>query len=657
MRYKFTIILLLLNLIAFSAIVFLNQQAKRSASSGSGLSGQIGREIIEADRIELRSRNLPAARILTRNGATWSITEPMQWPANYFAVNRILNQLQFLEEDASFSVDEIEKTGQSLADYGLEDPLVELKIAEGDQTLTLRIGTLTEIGNNVYILGPDQQNIFVVDRQVIDGLLVDLGDLRTREIFDIPVFEVDALSLQLESDTDGVAGTLKVRLVRNQRNGWSFEAPLAAEADPTLVSNTINTLTSAKVVRFIEPTSVDPLLTGLDTPLMRVTLHGNKRRQTILIGNPDSAAKDRSAYFAKLEDNPTVFSIQAKAFDELRQAQEALRERNFMQFNPEGLSSINIAENDRQIRLQKLETGHWQVIESTSNTATDIRPLRADPTVIAELIQSLKTLRASAFTVDTPTPSDLERLGFSQPRRSVELTDDKQNKRILYLAHPDDENDKLYARTKEADFIYEIERRPTLSLLPLNALHYRNRTLETLPEAARITAIKLERIDSGEVLFEAQKESAADSWLKVLADQPETERYAALSLIESIRQPQVKTYLKDRYTESYAIDPDQELPWTYRLSAELSLPGGDTPRQDSRSYVFSKRLSGSMQIGGSLLHEAIFELPQATVDALYAFTETMELPPELSDAPVPAPAEINPVPQPTPTPATTATNQ
>lgn len=656
MRYKFTVILLLLNLIAFSTIVFLNQQAKHNDSSSSGLSGQIGREIIEADRIELRSKNLPTARILTRNGATWSITEPMQWPANYFAVNRILNQLQFLEEDASFSVDEIEKTGQSLADYGLEDPLVELKIAEGDNTLTLRIGTLTEIGNNVYILGPDQQKIFVVDRQVIDGLLVDLGDLRTREIFDIPVFEVNALSLQLESGTDEAAGTLKVRLVRNQQ-GWSFEAPLAAEADPTLVSNTINTLTAAKAVRFIEPASVDPLLTGLDAPLMRVTLHGNKRRQTILIGKPDSASKDRGAYFAKLEDNPTIFSIQAKAFDELRQAQEALRERNFMQFDPERLSSINIAENDRQIRLQKLETGHWQVIESTPGAAADIRPRRADPKVIAELIQSLQTLRASAFTVDTPAPSDLERLGFSQPRRSVELTDDKQNKSILYLAHPEDENEKLYARTKQADFIYEIERRPTLRLLPLNTLHYRNRTLETLPEAASITAIKLERIESGEVLFEAQKQSVADNWLKILADLPDAKRYAALSLIESIRQPEVNSYLKDGYVESYSIEPDQALPWAYRLSAEISLPGGDTPRRDSRNYVYSQRLSGSMQIGGSALHEAIFEVPQATLDALYVFTDTMQLPPELTDSPVSTPTEINPVLQATPTPATTATNQ
>ena len=117
----------------------------------------------------------------------------MQWSANYFAINRILNQLQFLEEEASFPIDDIEKTGQSLADYGLENPLLRIVITAGEESISLSIGTLTEVGNNVYLLGPDEREIFVVNRQVIDGLLVDLNDLRTREIFDIPVFEVDAL--------------------------------------------------------------------------------------------------------------------------------------------------------------------------------------------------------------------------------------------------------------------------------------------------------------------------------------------------------------------------------------------------------------------------------------------------------------------------------
>ena len=132
MRFKFTIFLLALNAISFGLITYLNHKAGQIDSSISGLSGQIGRELIDADRIELHGRGIETPRILRRKGSTWYLLEPMQWSANYFAINRILNQLQFLEEEASFPVDDIEKTGQSLADYGLENPLLRIVIAEGE---------------------------------------------------------------------------------------------------------------------------------------------------------------------------------------------------------------------------------------------------------------------------------------------------------------------------------------------------------------------------------------------------------------------------------------------------------------------------------------------------------------------------------------------
>ncbi len=650
MRFKFTVFLLALNIIAFGLILFLSKHSERADAEMGGLSGQIGREVVEADRIELQGQGLETPRVLKRTGSTWNITEPMQWSANYFAINRILNQLQFLEEEASFSVDEIEKTGQTLADYGLDKPLIELTIAEGDDAITLRIGTLTEIGNNVYLLGPNGQDIFVVNRQVIDGLLVDLGDLRTREIFDIPVFEVEALSLQIKSPASVGNGDLKVRLARTN-TGWNFEAPLAAVADPALVSNTINTLTSAKVGRFIEQEAIDPILQGLENPFMRVTLQGNKRRQTILIGNKDISARGEATYFAKLENNPTVFTVLAKPFDELREAQEALRERNFMDFNPATLTSINISEGTRQIRLQKLETGNWQVIESSSGT--DIQPHRADPEVMTRLIRELKNLRASGFAVDAPSPADLERLGFNQPRRTVTLSSSDLEDCTLLLAHPDAENEKLYARNNRAEYVYEVERRPTLRMLPLNALYYRSRDLETLPEAAVITSLKLENIVTGETIFEHSIGNDSTLWPNALADVPEKKRQAILTLLDSVRKLRVKTYLKDGYTEAYALDSEKLIPWTYRLSAELSLPGGETARSDSRSYVFTERLSGTVQIGASKLHDTIFEIPQTTLDALYELTDTMELPPEMKDEPVPQPTGIEPVPEPAPT--TTAT--
>ena len=446
MRFKFTIFLLALNVISFGLIAYLNHQARQIEPSTGGLSGQIGRELIDADRIELHGRGIETPRILEREGSTWYLLEPMQWSANYFAINRILNQLQFLEEEASFPVDDIEKTGQSLADYGLENPLLRIVIADGEESISVSIGTLTEIGNNVYLLGPDEREIFVVDRQVIDGLLVDLNDLRTREIFDIPVFEVDALGLQIRSENTADGSSLKVRLARNN-DAWSFEAPLAAKADPTLVDNTINTLTAAKVGRFIETEQTNLILQGLENPFMQVTIHGNKRRQSLIVGNLDPNSQGAPQYFAKLENNPAIFTVLARPFDILREAQEALRERNFMNFDPSKLTTINISENGRKIRLQKLETGEndWQVLES--NGENEIQPYRADPAIMDSLLKNLSTLRASGFTADAPTASDNENFGFNNPRRVVTLSFSVGDPLTLMLAHPEGREDVLYAKT------------------------------------------------------------------------------------------------------------------------------------------------------------------------------------------------------------------
>jgi hypothetical protein len=645
MRFKFTVFLLALNIITFGLIAYLNHQAKQIEPTTGGLSGQIGRELIDADRIELHGRGIDAPRILERKGSTWSIIEPMEWSANYFAINRILNQLQFLEEEASFSVDEIGMTGQVLADYGLEDPLLKLTIAQGEQTISLSIGTLTEIGNNVYLLGPDGREIFVVNRQVIDGLLVDLSDLRTRQIFDIPVFEVDALGLQIRSASTADGSSLKVRLARNN-GAWSFEAPLAAKADPGLVDKTINTLTAAKVGRFVEDPDADPILQGLESPFMQVTIHGNKRRQTLIIGNLDPAATGAPQYFAKLEDNPAVFTVLARPFDALREAQEALRERNFINFDATRLSGINISEDGRKIRLQKLETGDWQVLESKG--ADEIQPRRADPAIMARLIEDLSTLRASGFAVDAPTTSDNERLGFNQPRRIVTLSFVEGDPLTLTLAHPEEDNEALFAKTNQADFVYQVERRATLSMIPLNTPYYRNRTLDTLPTAARISALQLTNLLTGEAILDLQLPAGSTGWITYLLENEQDADGHIRTLLETVRTFTVKSYLLDRYADAYPVDAEKDIPWAFKLSANLQLPGGETDRIETREYVFTERLSGTVQVGGSPLHDTIFEIPQTLLDALYELTEDMVPPPEATEQEVPTPAIIEPVAEPAP---------
>jgi hypothetical protein len=292
------------------------------------------------------------------------------------------------------------------------------------------------------------------------------------------------------------------------------------------------------------------------------------------------------------------------------------------------------------------------VIESTAET--DIQPRRADAEIIAKLIADLKNLRASSFAVDSPTPTDLDRLGFNTPRRSIKLSlGDEQT--TLRLAHPESEEEKLYARSDKAEYIYTVDRRSTLQTIPLDAAYYRKRTLETLPEAAKIKSIQLENLLTGQIIFSQTLKDQDLTWLEALSDTAEVEQEAVLTLLDAIRQFKVKTYLVDGYQDAYSLGSETTQPWLYRLSAEILLPGDETDRSDTRSYVFAKRFSGTVQVGASSLHNVIFEIPQITLDALYTLTDDMQPPPEASNQPIPEQAPITSVPEPVPTSAVDTT--
>ncbi len=638
MSLKFTLILLALNILAFGLIAYLNNQGKENTTEGGTLSMQFGRELMDAERIELHGSGLEIPLVLERKGSTWQLIEPMKWSANYFAINRILNQLQFLEEEASFLVDEIQNTGQSLADYGLQNPLLKLTIVDRDENVSLSVGTLTEIGDNVYLLGPSERRIFVVSRQVVDGLITDLNDLRAREIFNIPVFEVGALGLQIRSKSSADGSSLKVRLARNNGD-WSFEAPVIAKADHALVDNTINVLTTAKVGRFLEKDEYDSVLLGLETPLMHVTVHGNKRRQTLIIGNLDTQAQGSPEYFAKLERNPTIFTVTAEPFNALLEAQKGLRERDFIKFDRSKVSAINISRNGQKIRLQKLESSDedWQVLESKDDE--EIRPHRADPVIMDLLLNDLTNLRASSFAIDAPTSNEDVSLGFNRPVRTVSLSFAEGEPITLTLAHPEGDKETLYAKTNQAKFIYEVERQLTLSMIPLEAHHYRNRTLDKLPAAALVSSVELVDLNNDQRLINL-KLPANTNWITYLSEEESDRSSAILEVLNSIANYKVNNYLLDSFTEIYSEDMDQIYPWVFHLIATIQLPGGESDRTETREYFFSKRISGTRQIGGSKKKDVVFEISQTLIDALYELTDGMTLPPEATGQPVTNPAYI-----------------
>lgn len=608
MRFKLTVILVLLNIALFGVIFYMDKEAASEHRFAMEHRLVLAPGLVqEADSLRIEGSQLQQKWVMTRRADEWFLTEPVQWPANYFAVNRILNQLKFLEWETRFSVDEIKKSGRSLADYGLDEPKAILTIRRAEKETLISIGESTQIGNRLYILSPDQTEVYVINRELLDSISIDLEELRSQKIFDIPLFEVRSISMQKSTNQRNPA----MRLTRGQ-DGWKFEAPIQIAADSQRVEAVINNLNGLSVISFYSP---DPAAQGLNNPSIRLTIEGNNRREMILLGNSVPLESGPLQYYAKLADSPTVFTVPAAPFDTLWETQENLRDKNFLSFDPRELTAIEISLADLNVTLQKLETGAWRVLQMKAGGGLDT--WTADPKVTVNVIKELAEVEAQRFVSNAPSASDLKDYGLVEPQRRIILRTDTE--KTLLLGDIDVNENLIYAKLDAEPFVYKVET-SLLHLLKVNALHYRHRVLEEQPRAARIQTILLRNLEEDNTLLELSIEPNSETWTDVLKDRPEEEREAVLSLVENLRRFEVKDYLRNTFSDAFNLDTGKALPWKFKLTAEINLPGGSEAQVLTRTYFFTERVGGTTQFGGSPHHKVVFTVNQKLLDALFTLT-------------------------------------
>ncbi len=480
MRTKVTLVLLFLNVALFFFIFAFVRKWQTDVLWEESRRRVLGPEAAAIQSLDITGGRLAEPVRLEKRADGWILTKPIEWPANSHAVSRMLNELMFLEHETSFLVKDLAKSGLSLADYGLDRPQLTLTFTAGvagsgtpSTTTTLQIGDTTKVGNRLYVLSPDGQRIHVVGRSLADSLALTLDQLRADTVFNIPLFEVRSFNLQTAASAN-----LRIRL-RREGPAWLFEAPILARADRTKVELAINGLDALRARSFVDPAAVGADQTGLANPAYRVTLEGNGRRETLLLGNalapaaaeakpatpetkppapeikppapaapearppaattpdtkPAAAAPDEPAaepatnYYAKMEDRAPVFTVAVSdaLFAVLRNAQDQLRDRHLLSFDSRTLTSITLTTpNQPELTLQRLETGQqpldtdpWQIVTRTANQAPQTQP--ADLAHVRRLIERLYLLQAEEFLRDAPQAIELENWGFNRPERQITL--------------------------------------------------------------------------------------------------------------------------------------------------------------------------------------------------------------------------------------------
>jgi hypothetical protein len=653
MRTKVTLVLIFLNVALFFFIFKFERHWRTEAASLEARRRVLGAETADIRSIVVTSSAPNGSyRLDRKDRENWSLTSPLDWPANPHAINSIINELRLLEHETSFPTSGLSKIGQSLADYGLEKPKLTIAFTSGDPTggplppTILRIGDTSPDGSRLYVLSPNGDVIHVVPRSLVDRLAIPLDQLRADTVVTIPVFEARSLRVEASNADQARAGTGSVR-VRVRRDGprWTFDTPITARASKPAVELAINQLNG------LHPKSFNPVAPAVlpsAAPALRVALEGNNRYETLFIGepvpgNPAAPAKPtpgEAEYYAQLENRAVLFTVVVPddLIDKLRNAPEKLRETQILDFDRQAVTSITLAApvqaNATPVVLQRLEAttntpdgAAWQIVRR-GDGAQGLQTTPADRAAVKRLLDQLTQLSATAFVSDNPSSADLENWGFNRPEREITLTlaaaapiasavtpgpTPVTANSTLVLQLGKDASQKLFARVgtpaEPGRSIYAV----TLDLpneLPIEPIAWRDRTVALVPPNARITALKVTEFPARRTVFdttfEANGQPAAGT----------RQADAAQKLAKLLPALHARRFRPEAFGSEEHI-------WRYQLDVTFALPAGATAaeRTETKALLLSERLGGNEQLAGSKELDLLFDLDQAFIDTFFPLAD------------------------------------
>lgn len=487
-----TTILLLANLAAF-ALVWRATSIHRAPTAER-------LQLFPSEPVKLSVTDGDANLAVERKDGLWRVTQPFEWQANVWAVQRLIDELRFISPDAGFTAEEIRVQG--LAAYGLDRPRWTLRVTgESGLTVEAKVG-LQPSTRNLFMLADDGRRILPVAEAMGAALSAKPESYRVEKVFEIADFEARAVSSKGPGVT-AVSMISESRARPGRRNmgpEWRFEAPFEALADQEAASQAIAGLAGLRASRFQQAPEE---ATGLAEPVMRVAIEGNARRQVLLVGRP--SAENPGLSWARLEENTSTFLIESNRLEAWKDAPRRLAASRPVDFDATLVTGFTITSGGRSITLHRLDAPggdpRWEIPVAPGSTAT--RRREADGRVVARFLEGLSGLRALRVGTDASLPATGAIPG--SPLHSVELEFGGDRMSVGLSNDPEGRPGAALVQTKGAPLgaVCDIAALAG-GHLEVEPQAWRLRTVAILPQGARVTGLRITRKGDGAIMGEAR---------------------------------------------------------------------------------------------------------------------------------------------------------
>jgi hypothetical protein len=298
---------------------------------------------------------------LVRQPNGWQIVRPIKARADDDIVNAALEKT-----NATPILDFVE--GEKIPNTETEISSRSISLFSGDEKVEIFCSSpVPSQPGKIYLRVPSRPSLLVVTDSFAQTISVKPNQLRDRRIARLNSDIIDRIRI----DQPGISSVLLAR----HENGWDIasqqNAPAnAAPANAEVVNRLIATLNGTDVQEFVSDTAADLSRYGLDAPALRIGFSSYASDNTAESGAGEEPIAtfaigklDKNAYYARIEEEPYVFSVSEQTVNSLPTHDFDFWALDVLNLQRSDLISIEIENDAGKVELGRDDRGKWSTKE------------------------------------------------------------------------------------------------------------------------------------------------------------------------------------------------------------------------------------------------------------------------------------------------------
>ncbi|HXP35934.1 MAG TPA: DUF4340 domain-containing protein [Chthoniobacterales bacterium] len=446
MKWKTTLLLFVIAAAVFAYLVFVerNRPGTEEAARQAGNVVNFNRDKINGvviqngdDKIDIR-----------RHDDKWRLEIPIKDQADGSVVNNLLLDLENWQKEAAISAKEMEADKSKLADYGLANPKLRLKLLGPDTPPEILFGKDAALEGKMYVRFENSKETFLAGQSVKKAIDKKPEDFRDRKLTDLIMAQVVRVVLKTS------AGEMELQ---KRGDHWDIVKPLHTRADDQKVSDLIAQVTTARIQQFVADDRGDLHSYGLAEPRGSLTLFAqdDKQGQTLQIGGVPEKEKDQ--VYVRFSPRGFVYTLPKTIDETLNNKPNDLRDRHLVRIDTKILDRLTIDAPGKGKTVLARKDENWTI--ASRNNAP------ANSSEVRRLIDRLQNEQVTRFVEDVA--SNLPKYGLDKPQLIVTFSsfasentaETKAGEQpFASVAFGKVEGDNVHARIGDEPFVVAVHR-------------------------------------------------------------------------------------------------------------------------------------------------------------------------------------------------------